>query len=89
MKLGWFWFTPAPDGFDLIVRDQGADNGEIVLDLGVRGEDFKKFVDEVLTEGLDSLKPKEEPLPEATAEDWADEEPVEEEEPKEEKKSWF
>ena len=55
MKLKWFYFTPAADGFDVIIRDQGADNGDVISDLSVRGEDFKQFVNEVLASGLESV----------------------------------
>lgn len=59
MKHQWFFFTPAADGFDIIVRDTGADNGTILAEGSLRGENFKKFVDDVLFEGLKSLEPEE------------------------------
>jgi len=67
MKIGWFYFTPGgADGFDIIVRDVGADNGDVLVECSVRGETFEKFMKEVLPEDVDRL-------PEATSEDWAGE----------------
>ena len=71
MQHKWFFFTPAADGFDIIVRDTGAVNGEVLAEGSLRGKDFDKFVDEVL---LDSLGPRlPEITPKATSEDWVGE----------------
>ena len=76
MKHKWFYFTPASDGFDIIVRDTGAENGAVLAEGGVRGEDFRKFVDEVLFEGLKGLREEAvDVMKEATSKDWAGEPP--------------
>jgi len=71
MKHKWFYFTPAADGFDVIVRDVGADNGDVLAEGSLRGKDFKQFVDEILFEGLEALK--EEEAQKATSKDWVGE----------------
>ena len=48
IQIKWFFFYPAGDGFDIIVRDTGAENGTVLAEGSVRGEDFKKFIEEIL-----------------------------------------
>lgn len=76
MHKGWFFFTPAADGFDIIVRDQGATNGPVIAEGGIRGKDFEKFANEVLFEGLSKMNlPTPEPCEKitSTSEDWVGE----------------
>jgi len=81
MKLKWFFFTPQPNGVDIIVRDTGADNGDVLAEVSIRDEDFKKFVDEVLFAGLSKMNlPTPEPSVKiaSTSKDWTNEPSAEE-----------
>jgi hypothetical protein len=99
MKVKWFWFTPAKDGFDIIVREKGAENGPVLAEVGVRGKQFEAFIDDILLQGAEEMSlQRSKPLPVATSEDWSGEpakpasDPDEEtapDEPEEEKKNWF
>ena len=93
MKIGWFFFTQASDGFDIIVRDQGADNGSVIATVSVIGTEFEKFAEEILVSEdevrqFDKDAAEDAKLPAATSEDFIDEpdpvvEPVPEDDPEE------
>jgi hypothetical protein len=62
MQHKWFFFTPQSDGFDVIVRYTGAENGDVLAEASFRGKDFEKFVNEVVSQALDCIpQPQKEP----------------------------